>query len=371
VLKALQPYMDVDLVSLVHDDEEAAHGADLDGIAATVSLVAVPRRRNLLRGALRLAGSRPLTHSLLHAPNMRATVTAVVEAHRPDVVLALCSGIAPVALEPPLSRIPLVVDFIDVDSRKWAELASRTRGPLRLVYARESVTLGRFEASLARVARRSIVVNEKEARVLSELAPEGRVAVVPSGIDLDQFRPGAPAPPSSDVVFCGVMNYAPNEEAAVWLAQQVWPRVRARRPDGRLKLVGSDPSPRVRSLADPSGGIDVTGRVPDVRPFLWNAAVSAAPLHVARGIQNKVLEAIAAGLPCVVTPVVAEGLPEEALPACVVAESPDAFADALVAKLDTPPAARRAAAGRADLSALTWNQRLAAMVDALESAARS
>ena len=114
----------------------------------------------------------------------------------------------------------------------------------------------------------------------------------------------------------GVMNYAPNVEGAVWLAREVWPIVRSARPDARLTLIGASPSAEVVALASDRTGVVVTGTVPDVRPYLWRAAVAAAPLQIARGIQNKVLEAVAAGLPCVVTPQVAEGLPREVVPAC-------------------------------------------------------
>jgi polysaccharide biosynthesis protein PslH len=141
-------------------------------------------------------------------------------------------------------------------------------------------------------------------------------------------------------------------------------------PAARLRLVGSNPTPQVQRLsADP--GVDVTGHVADVRPYLWNAAVAAAPLLMARGIQNKVLEAVAAGLPAVVTPVVADGLPAAVVPACEIAGDAAAFADALVRHLALTPAERRKVASRADLEKLSWEERLLPLVDLLESAARA
>jgi glycosyltransferase involved in cell wall biosynthesis len=172
--------------------------------------------------------------------------------------------------------------------------------------------------------------------------------VVPNGVGLDEFRP--PTPPSDEprVTFCGVLSYRPNEEAALWLAQTVWPLIRARRPDARLSLVGSEPTAAVRHLAVADSTVEVTGTVPDVRPYLWRSAVAVAPLFVARGIQNKVLEAVAAGLPCVVTPAVLAGLPENVLPACLATTDPAEFAAAVVDLLDRRPAERRAVAN-ADL----------------------
>ncbi len=126
------------------------------------------------------------------------------------------------------------------------------------------------------------------------------------------------------------MSYPPNAEAAEWLAREVWPRVRASHPAATLALVGSDPPPAIRRLADSDPLIEVTGHVPDVKPWLWESAVAAAPLRVARGIQNKVLEAVAAGLPCIVSSEVYDGLPEEIRPACEVADSAERCADLIV-----------------------------------------
>jgi sugar transferase (PEP-CTERM/EpsH1 system associated) len=268
----------------------------------------------------------------------------------------------------PLRSIPAIVDFVDVDSEKWRALACVTAPPRRWIYKRERRVLAAFEAAAARHARAAVVVNERERNALAQIADGGRVEVVPNGIDLDAFQPyGTPAR-ARTVIFCGVMNYAPNEHAATWLAEAVWPHVTRRRHDARLMLVGADPTDRVRGLAvDPS--ITVTGTVPDVRPFLWKSAIAVAPLMTARGIQNKVLEALASGLPTVVTPAVAQGLPVEAKPGCAVARDPEAFAAAIVELLDMNASARREMAMSASLSALGWPERLAPLVTLLREAA--
>jgi polysaccharide biosynthesis protein PslH len=167
-----------------------------------------------------------------------------------------------------------------------------------------------------------------------------------------------------------VMSYSPNAEAAEWLGRDVWPRVRHRNPTARLALVGSDPPAALRRLADNDASIVVTGHVPDVKPWLWDSAVAAAPLHIARGIQNKVLEAVSAGLPCVVSSEVYDGLPEEIRPACEVADSADHCAERIAALLALSPEARRQRARTARLEALEWPRRLTpmiALIDELES----
>lgn len=371
LLKLLRGRATVTLVSLAHDDEEAGHAGDLANLVDEVHVARVPGLSRWVGAACTLPTQRPLTHALLASPAVVPALDRVVARHSPDVVVAYCSGVAQYALRPPLAGIPLVVDMVDVDSLKWETLGEKAAWPMRWVYAREARTLGAFERRLTRAAAASTVVNEREREALQRIAPGARVEAVPNGVDYAHLAPAAPPTDSADVVFCGVMNYAPNEEGAVWLAREVWPRVRSAVPDARLRLVGASPPAAVTALSAVDG-VEVTGTVPDVRPYLWSAAVAAAPLHTARGVQNKVLEAIAAGLPTVVTPVVAEGLPAEIASGYRAAATPAAFADAIVDLLRLPPPARRAIAADVDLAPLSWERRLRPLADLIEeTAARS
>jgi sugar transferase (PEP-CTERM/EpsH1 system associated) len=371
ILRQLVGRADVDLVSLVHSDEEAGHAGDLHELAATVTVARVPRLKNYARGAAALVMGRPLTHALLDAPTIRTACRRLVTAHPPDVVLAYCSSMARFALEPPLDRFPFVLDMVDVDSEKWRTLGRTAAVPKCWIYAAEARTLSGFEARAARTARAVLVVNERERDLIVGLEPDANVHVLPIGVAVDELRPtGAPAT-GRGVVFCGVMNYRLNEEGALWFARAVWPLVRTRCPDARLSLVGSDPTSAIRELSARDSTIEVTGTVPDVRPYLWRSAVAIAPLPSARGVQNKVLEAVAAGLPCVVTPAVHDGLPAEVIPACIRAQDAEQFAGAVVDLLNRDPAGRRAVAERANVRALSWNERLAPLVGILERAARA
>lgn len=368
LLRLLSAHHDVHVVSLVHDDEEASHVKDMSALAARVSIAPVPRLRTLARAPFALPGSTPLTHVLLDSPAMSSLLADSMTTFQPELVIAYCSGMARFALEPPLDRLPFLFDMVDVDSQKWAVLADRTRGPKSWVFKREARQLARFEAVAAQRAAFTTVVNAREQESLVAVAPNGRARVVANGIDVPSFRPAGPPGAEPRVVFTGVFNYQPNEEGALWMAEQVWPLVRAARPDARLVLVGASPTPAIRRLPAKDASIDVTGTVPDVRPYLWNAAVAAVPLAAARGLQNKVLEALAAGLPAIVTPVVREGLPSHVAPACVVASEPAAFADAIVTMLAKTPAERRAIAARADLSSLDWFGQLNPFLEMIEQA---
>ena len=368
LLKLLSAHHEVHVISLVHDQEEASHAAEMTGLAARVSIAPVSRIRTLARAPFALPGSTPLTHVLLDSPAMTPILKETMASFQPQLAIAYCSGMARFTLESPLDTLPFIFDMVDVDSQKWAVLSGRTRGPKGWVFKREARLLARFEAVAAQRAAFTTVVNAREQESLVAIAPAGRTRVVANGIDLPGFRP--PGLPSAEprVVFTGVFNYQPNEEGALWMAEHVWPRVRVARPDARLVLVGASPTAAIQRLPTRDASIEVTGTVPEVKPYLWNAAVAAVPLSAARGLQNKVLEALAAGLPAVVTPVVREGLPSPVAPGCVVASEPAAFADAVLELLAKTPAERRAMAARADLSSLDWFGQLNPFLDLIEKA---
>ena len=292
------------------------------------------------------------------APGMIETLQEIVRLRRPDLVFAYCSGMARFAMAPPLDDIPFVLDFVDVDSRKWSDMAESAKPPLSWLYRREAATLGAFEARAAVTAQAALVVNDREARIASALAPAAAVRVLANGVEAGRLKPVAPSAESAQVVFCGVMNYAPNNDGMQWFVREVWPLVRAARPDATLAIVGSDPTAELKSQCAPDSSINVTGRVADVREWLWQSAVAIAPLHVARGVQNKVLEAAAAGLPVVITDAVAGGVPSEVAPATRIANAPVQFARHVLDLLACTPAERRAIALSADLEALNWDATL-------------
>jgi sugar transferase (PEP-CTERM/EpsH1 system associated) len=372
MLRYLAASYRVHLVSLVHDDEEASRVPELRDIAASVSAARCRRAAGLARGVVALAGRKPLTHALLDSRELQPVVDQVASRHPPDVVLAYGSGMARLALAPPLDNTPLVVDLVDVDSEKWRQYAAVTRLPLRWIYGREARCLGSFEARVARTAFATVVVNERERRALQVLAPKAAAAVVvPLGLDVKSFTPPRPPAKTERVVFCGVMNYRPNVEGISWFLREVWPKVRAARPAATLAIVGADPVRKLRALAQHAGGVELTGTVADVRPYLWDSSVFVAPLRIARGMQTKVLECLAAGLPGVITPAVNDGLPQDIRRACVVAEDAVSFASSVVELLAETPSARRRVTEEIDFEHLAWDRQLGPFAELLEEAAAS
>lgn len=357
LLREMSRFAEVSLLSLVHDDDEMSHGAHVP-FAKDVTCCRVRRLPNLARGLLRLPGTSPLTHSLLDSHTVRHSLRELMDRRPPDLVLAFCSGMARFAFEPPLDGLPVVLDMVDVDSVKWEQLASVSRGLFRWVYRREARTLRAFEATAAARARVTLVVSERERLALQAIAPQARVVVVPAGVELETYRPPDRPTDARTVIFCGVMNYEPNQRGVSWFAAEVWPRVRSVFPDARFSIVGSSPTRDVKELASRDPSIDVVGRVASVQPYLWKSAVSVAPLHLALGVQTKVLEALAAGLPVVVTPTVLNGLPPEAQRGCVTASDPAAFAQSVIQLLALSPHERRQRAAAASLESLRWSEQL-------------
>jgi len=370
IVRSLVRQVELTVVSLTGDRQESSHADQLRKLGVEVLTFEVPRWMNRMKATTQLTTARPLTHLLLDAPGIGPALHSLIATRPPDVVLAYCSGMARFAMESPLDRFPFVVDLVDVDSAKWAALAEIAEWPRRWLYRREARLLSHFERETAMRASCTMVVNDREAQLLKEIAPNAVIRVLPVGVDLTALAP--PSPPTADatVVFCGVMNYPPNIHAVVWFTEHVWPRIRLRRPAARFAIVGSDPALEIRRLADANAGVVVTGSVPDVRHYLWNAAVSIAPLKIARGVQTKVLEAVAAGLPAVVTSPVRDGLPAEIRPACRVADSAEDFASEILSLLELTGDERRALARQADLEPLSWETRLGPLAGILTRAAQ-
>jgi sugar transferase (PEP-CTERM/EpsH1 system associated) len=248
--------------------------------------------------------------------------------------------------------LPLLVDFVDVDSAKWTQYAPAHRWPMSWLYRREGERLLAFERAVAARSTRGFFVTDNEADLFRRLAPEcaARVEAMSNGVDADFFAPAptraSPYPPGeTPVVFTGAMDYWPNVDAVTWFAQEVLPPLRRKRPSVRFWIVGRSPTAAVAALA--GEGVSVTGTVLDVRPYLQHAAVVVAPLRVARGIQNKILEAMAMARPVVASVSCTGAIEAAAGHDLLAAESADDFTTAIDGLLaDRPRAAAMGAAGR-------------------------
>jgi len=237
-----------------------------------------------------------------------------------------------------------VADLVDVDSDKWQQYAAAKTWPMNWLYRREAEKLLAFERQVAANAGATLLVSMQEAQLLQRLAPEaaGKIGYVNNGVDSRYFDAEAvypsPYPDSRPViVFTGVMDYWANVDAVCWFAKQVMPMITQQLPDARFYIVGSKPVTAVLQLAANDPAIIVTGRVDDVRPYLALARLAVAPLRIARGVQNKVLEAMAMAKPVVVTSAALEGIGVDSQALRVsVADRADDFAGQVLACLAEP-----------------------------------
>lgn len=298
---------DVHLACLADARADEEHVAFLRGRCASVDVVyRSPRDANLLALAALLTG-RSLSVSAFDSGALHRMVAHRVRESRPDLLFAYSSAMAPYA--DGRTGLPRAIDFVDADSEKWRSYGRLRSFPQSALYALEAERLARFEGDVATGFDASFFVSRAEADIVQRRTARRDLRVIPMGVDLEYFRPGGDGdgPREPAIVFTGVMGYYPNVDAAVTFARDVLPLVRARVPGARFVIVGKDPAPDVRRLAR-LPGVEVTGTVPDVRPYLAAASVAVAPFRIARGVQNKVLEAMASGLPVVGTRLSFQGL---------------------------------------------------------------
>ncbi|RJS94721.1 TIGR03087 family PEP-CTERM/XrtA system glycosyltransferase [Salinisphaera sp. Q1T1-3] len=332
-LRELAAHHTVHLGTFIDEAADWAHRDTLDALCQTTCYRALPRRRARLRSLRGLAAGQPLGFAYYHDRAFARYVANVLETRPIDAVLVFSSTVAPYVES--CVDVRRVLDFVDVDSDKWAQYARNgARGPMRWVYAREARTLARAERALAAAFDASVFVSPAEAAFFARGAPSIATSVhaIGNGVDTDYFDAVRFAGPAvegpAQVVFTGAMDYGANVDAVRWFVENVWPTVRGHLPEATFTIVGARPTPEVSALAR-TPGVIVTGTVDDVRPYLAAAHVAVAPMRIARGIQNKVLEALAMARPVVLTPQAAAGLDELAPDFATEAESAEAFARAV------------------------------------------
>ena len=335
LIERLRRKHEVRVVAFAHDagDIEAAGELARRGIPT----VAVPHRDRFKRltSLPLLAGGQPLTLGVYGSRRLQREVDALV----PQCDLAYAYSSSMGAFLERHSALPRVMHFAELDSDKWRQYAERSRGPLRWVYAREQRTLLAFETRVARAFDENVFCTPLEAEIFQRAVPGASSLVLRNGVDLEHFAPAPERVEPGHIVFTGVMDYLPNTDGCEWFVREILPLVRRRHPAARFSIVGSRPNAKVLALAQVDG-VQVTGFVPETRDWLARAAVSVAPLRIARGIQNKVLEAMAMGLAVVGTTQATQGVDGVAERDFLVADDAQAFADAVVRLLDAPEAAR-------------------------------
>jgi sugar transferase (PEP-CTERM/EpsH1 system associated) len=368
LLKHLGRSARVHLGTFADDEADAAHlGALREAMQGSLGEAYVePRHRNRTWPIRALIRGEPMTLAAFHGKGMEEFVARILA--RPEVGAVLAFSIQMARFVPARADLRFVMDFVDFDSAKFAAYAEKGRPPWSLIFRREAKRLFACEREAAARADLGLFVSEDEAALFRGRAamPGADIRALPNGIDLGFYdpaaafatldRPGAGAL----ILFTGQMNYQPNIDAVTAFAETAMPLIRAQRADARFAIVGRHPTPAVARL-DGQNGTIVTGEVPCVRPWLAAAAVVVAPLAIARGVQNKVLEAMAMGRPVVASTPALTGIDAEPGRDLIVADGAAAQADAVLALLADPN--RAAALGKAGRTRMeqgySWDAQLA------------
>ena len=287
---------DVHVFCLGDGAEDLKNTSGLATIVKSVDAVALSRPRAFLRLVKALFDGTPLSVAFFSEPKLHSIIRRKFRELSPDVIFVYSSNVAQFAEHFP--HTPRIMQFGDLDSLKFQRYSQCFKLPKRWLYALEAKRLLRHERHVARTFSYSLLCTDSEKHDFDRLIGVSHIRVVRNGVDLEYYCPQGQTKRAGSIIFTGVMDYAPNVDAVVWFCDKIFPLVRRDVPEASFVICGKNPSSEVRALGT-RPGITVTGQVPDTRGYMDVAKVFVAPLRIARGIQNKVLEALAMGLPVV------------------------------------------------------------------------
>ena len=370
LLRHLSTRYAIHLGAFVDDPDDWQYRDALKPYCASIKLLPLHPRRAKLASLVGLLTGEALTLPYYRNRELARWAHELAASGAVTRGLAFSSAMAQFM---PAGLARRVLDMVDVDSDKWTQYAPTQRWPLSWLYAREGRKLAAWEARVARDFDATLLVSNAEAALLQQRAPaaQHKIGAFENGVDAEYFSPARdypnPYPPGvQGVVFTGAMDYWPNIDAVSWFAERIFPAVRAAVPGAQFTIVGSHPAEAVLALSR-QPGVVVTGSVPDVRPWLAHAACAVAPLRIARGVQNKVLEAMAMARPVVASAQAAEGIRAEAGRDFTLARGEAEFARAVVAQLQTVSSA--APARDCILAHYDWARNLGTIDPLFEQAA--
>lgn len=334
----------VTVASLVRSREEAEEAAGLQGHCAKFIAQRVTAPLSVIRMVGRLPTTIPSSMGYFYSPSLARQIRAELKAQQFDLIFVHCSSVAQYVEH--VRGVPKILDFGDMDSRKWLDYAKVKSLPLSAGYWLEGMKMERAEKRLARNFDYCTCTTKAEMETLDSYNCAPRTAWFPNGVDHQYFHTSDSDYEPDTICFIGRMDYFPNQQCMNDFCFKTLPLIRKQRPGARLMIIGANPSPEVKRLGNIEG-VTVTGSVPDVRPYVLKSAVNVAPLNIARGTQNKILESLAMGVPVVSSVKAAGGI--DAVPGehFLTASEPEEYADAVLRLLGDPAERERLAkAGR-------------------------
>ncbi len=275
-----------------------------------------PLGNKIMRYVSGLIRNASMSEAHFYSSELQQQIDTLIAEGKIDAIICTASSMAGYVfrsstLKALTKNTTLIMDFMDMDSNKWDQYSEAASFPMSWVYKREAACIRRLEKQVGDTFDACFFVAEPETQMFNSENPsiKAQVITIGNGIDPSEFYPAAtPAETMAPrLLFAGVMDYAPNVDAMIWFYQHVWPNVKAKWPDATLTIAGMNPTPEISGL-DAQPGITVTGFVEEILPYFHQSNIFIAPFRIARGIQNKILQAFACGLPVVATSMGAEGI---------------------------------------------------------------
>ncbi len=338
MIKHLAQKNEVTVASLVRSAQEAKEGEGLAQYCAHYEMGSVRDSVQMLRMLVRVPTPTPSSSGYFYSPLIARRVRGLLASIRFDLIFVHCSSVAQYVEH--VTGVPKILDFGDMDSKKWLEYARYKPFPLSLGYRLEAAKLEWAEKRLARRFDLCTATTRAEWQTLEGYGTGVASDWFPNGVDSDYFAPTKEPYDPDTIAFVGRMDYYPNQECMFDFCTTTLPLVQAKRPGLKLLIVGADPSPAVQRLGR-IPGVTVTGSVADVRPYVRRAALMVAPLNIARGTQNKILESMAMGVPVVASRVAARGVDASAPEHFLAASTPDEYRAAILRLVEDPLERRR------------------------------
>lgn len=346
ILKFLNKHYEVYLGCFVDDPNDMQYTEKVTEMCKECFFVELNPTIAKLKGLTAFGRGEPITLPYYRSTKMQTWVNKTISEQHIDKAFIYSGCMAQYVLTKEAKRLYKVMQFADIDSDKWRQYASSSTGVMSKVYMREYRTLAGYEKYVADRFSISCFISETEASLFRDMVSEGihsKIKTLSNGIDSDYFSPSAPSNLSEQfpldqenyIVFTGAMDYRPNIETVTWFTKNIWTDVLKHCPQARFYIVGSSPPKQVLELAK-YPGVVVTGRVEDIRPYLTYAKAAVAPMRMARGIQNKILEAMAMEKPVMTSHRGIEGLEDYPKEGLYVTDSEEDMKEWIIAKLHSP-----------------------------------
>lgn len=344
IIKNLAENNNIHLAFLIDNEADIQNLNLLERFAQNIYYDTISPKIKKISSFIRaLLSSQPVSVPYFYSKKLQKKIDYVLDTHPIDCVFCYSSPTAEYLYRSRhrnglLKKIPWVMDLIDVDSHKWRQYAGNTSQPLKWLYRREAELLLQYEIEIVQNFQHTLLVSESEKQLFHQYYSTLKIQAVSNGVDLVHFAPGQGAPPpysSPSLVFTGAMDYWPNIDGVTWFVESIFPLIQREIPNVQFHIVGSNPASEVIRLGQIEG-VHVTGFVNDVRDYLALADICVIPLRIARGIQNKVLEAMAMGKAVVCSPGALEGIAADPGKDVLVSESSADFAHSVVTILKNP-----------------------------------